>query len=522
MKKMIKTFLSLAIVLTISSMILCVEVFAATKPGNITLGTCVVTPSYTTIVWNKASYATKYVIKYKKASDNSYKTVSTTKTYYCFNGLSDTTYNFVITAYNGSTAGNAKSFSFKNYHVKSSFKVWYNAQNGATQLRCKDVTDFTLNKKVYKVTGYQAAKVVSGNYSLLKTIKNTTYSVTSISQPHIAQQYAMRCYTTVRQPNGIMTNYFTDYASMKVVPTPNPVTGISAYTSGNTVSVRWSIPKNGADGYRIYVSRKKTGANWTNWKCEDTIKSGSATSYSFTGSASTGYRFKVAAISLNATYSSENHRNENEANLSNVASCSTSTFINATSVSYRSSYSFNNYDGLILVGDSRTEYMSKVSGITNKYSNTIFIGLSGSGYDYLNETAVPKLKTYLNNSNKKYIVVFNHGVNDLEDVDKYISLYAKLITTSSYSRHAFYFMSVNPVFDGCRLDRNGSGTGATNIKIKQFNSKMKSYFGANKYLDCFSNNINIGYDSYDGIHYTDDTNRQVMGFILNSLYSKKL
>ena len=77
---------------------------------------------------------------------------------------------------------------------------------------------------------------------------------------------------------------------------------------------------------------------------------------------------------------------------------------------------------------------------------------------------MPQLKRYLNNG-KRYIVVFNHGVNDLGDLSKYKSLYSTVINNSAYCNHRFIFMSVNPVFDGCRVDRSGLGTGTTNTKI---------------------------------------------------------
>ena len=516
---------SLVMFLLFALLIICpltetINVDAAAYPGNITLDTCVVTPTYTTINWKRSSYASKYVIEYKKASESKYRSVSTSNLYYVFNGLSDTTYNFKITPYNGYTKGNTKSFSFKNYHAKTNLKVWYNAQNGATQLRCNEVkNNFKHYKTIYNVTGYQFMKVVNGSYNLLKTVKNTTYSVTSISKPHVKQKYAVRCYVGLTQPNGIRTNYFSDYKTMDVVPTPNPVNNLSASTSGNKIKLSWNIPQNGADGYRIYMSKRYNYGTWSNWTCIKTIKSGNTNSYSYSANSKTGYRFKIAAVSFNTTYGTENQINENESNFSNIAETSTSGYISASSVSYKN-YSFNSYDGLIIVGDSRTEYMSKTPNITSQYYKTTFIGLSGSGYDWLNKTAVPKLKSYLNQSSKKYIVVFNHGVNDLENLEKYKSLYKNIINSSAYKRHAFFFMSVNPVFNGCRVDRNNNGTGTTNSGIVSFNSKMRTFFSSSRYINCYSNMMLRGYDSYDGIHYTDATNKQIMNYLLTTLKSR--
>lgn len=517
----IKAIFNVILLTIIMTICMNIEAFAASKPGDITIGICVVSPSYTTINWNAASGATGYEVKYKKASEGSYKTVTTSKNKYTFTNFSDTTYYFKIRAYNKSGYGSTKSFSFKNYKAKATFKVWYNAQSGCTVLKCTDVTGITLNKKVYNVTGYQAAIANSGKYTLLKTIKNATYSVTSISQQHKAQDYAMRYYTTVRQPNGIKTQYFSDYKTMTVIPTPGTPEDVYAYTNGNRVTVRWSIPYNGADGYRIYVSKKQKGTGWSNWEWTKTVYDGKATSYSFDGDAGTAYRIKISSISINPTYSSTNLKNENESVFSDTSSCSTSGYINVMASSEKKAYSFKNYDGLIIVGDSRSEYMSKQSGITSEYPNTIFIALSGSGYDYLESTAAPLLREYLN-SGKRYIVVFNHGVNDLDNISKYRYLYTGFIHNSSYNEHAFYFMSVNPLFDGCRIDRNNGGFGSTNKRVESFNNNMRAYFGKNNYLDCYTNMLYNGYDSYDGIHYCAGTNSQIMRFILEELFSKGL
>lgn len=502
------------------SMTGCFEAFADSKPGDISMKTCVCSPSYTTISWNGTNNAEGYELQYKKSGDGSYTKVTTSKTNYQFNNMSDTTYNFKIRAYNGSSNGNWTEFKFANFKPTATFKVWYNSQSGATQLRCTDVTNITLNGKSYKVTGYQAAKKENGNYSLLKTITDTTYSVTSISEPHQTKVYAMRYYTN-QTFNGININYFGDYKDMSVTPTPSITNDVFARASGNDIILSWTIPSGGSDGYRIYVASKKNNKPWSNFAYYTTVKDGTAKSYTFKGEEASAYKFKIASTSFNSTYAETKQRNENESQFSDTVFFSTEGYKCATPSYATKVYSFKNYDGLILVGDSRTEYMSKTSNITINYPNTRFIGLAGSGYSYLNDTAIPKLKEYLSDG-RRYLVVFNHGVNDLDNIEKYKALYKTIINDPSYSNDRFYFMSVNPIFDGCRMDRNSEGFRSTNIKIKGFNAEMKDLFGSNRYIDSNNYMTSMGYDSYDGIHYTDDCNRTIIRFIINTLYTQNL
>ena len=517
MKKLLSLSLSLVI---ITALILTSipEVFAAYKPGKVTLSRCTVSPTYTTLNWNKVSGASGYEIQYKPKSAGKYKSIKTSAVKYTFYGLSEGDYDMRIRAYSGSSYSSFKTFTYKNYYPRAKFSVWYNAASGCTQLRCTDVKDIKIGSKTYSVTGYQAMKKVSGKYQLLKTIKDTTYSVTLISRPHIKQDYAMRYYVRTKL-DGVTYDFFSGYNDMSVTPTPETVRGVYTYVSGNNVTVSWSKPSGGADGYRVYMRSSSSSGNWGNWFCVKTINSGNTLSYTHKGNSGCSYAFRIAAFSNNPTQSEKNQKNINEAVFSDSVVCSIGASKAKAFKQTSKTYKFSGYDGLILVGDSRTEYMSKQTGITANYPNTVFIGLAGSGYDYLKNDAMPQLKRYLNNG-KRYIVVFNHGVNDLGDLSKYKSLYSTVINNSAYCNHRFIFMSVNPVFDGCRVDRSGSGTGTTNTKIRDFNKTMKSFFGAVSYIDCYSYMIKTGYDSYDGIHYAPQTNKMIMQYILSSVEKK--
>lgn len=494
---------------------------AAAASTDIQLKTCVVAPDYITLNWKEVSGASQYQITYKKKSESRYKNLySDTNKIQIQNLSANTCYNFKIRARVGSKYGSYKSFDLYTYTAKSStFKVWYNATKTTVEFRCKDAKDIKLNGITEKASGYQIYKVNGSKKELVKTINDTTYSLSSISKPHTSQQYAARFFVK-KKINGVMVNYFGKFYEMNVVPAPKKVTDLKTTTSGNNIFLSWSVPQYGADGYRIYTATLNKNGSTKNWELYKTISDGNKTTYTFPKNSSiNSYVFKVAAFSKNTTRTSTSDiktaQNIDESEYSNTTIASFSTIPFFRNQSSKTSYTFKGYDGLIIVGDSRTEYMSKTTNITKKYPNTIFIAKSGSKYDWMEKTAFPKLEQYLNNGHK-YIVVFNHGINDLEDLDVYKSFYSsRIINNSNYSKHKFYFMSVNPIFKGCRTDRVFFVSGQKIKYIQDFNKNMKSLWSKNNYIDCYSYLINTGYESYDGIHYEDKTNIKIMNYILN-------
>ena len=158
---------------------------------------------------------------------------------------------------------------------------------------------------------------------------------------------------------------------------------------------------------------------------------------------------------------------------------------------------------ILFVGDSRTVGMStsvSASGVS-------FVGKVSAGYDWLSSTAGSKVRSFLK-ENPYGTVIFAFGVNDLANVDKYISYYKSLM--SSYPKADFYFMAVNPISD------SKTTAWLSNSKISSFNSKLKSAFGK-KYIDTYSYLKKNGFNTFDGIHYTADTYKKLYTFVKGKL-----
>ena len=113
-----------------------------------------------------------------------------------------------------------------------------------------------------------------------------------------------------------------------------------------------------------------------------------------------------------------------------------------------------NFNKIILFGDSRMEYISKKSDILHIPINFLFDAKGGATIKWARDNGVPKLEEILkdNNKNYRYHVVFNMGVNDIQEdinianrVREYFAIYKRLALKNPNVE--FYILSVNPVND---------------------------------------------------------------------------
>lgn len=161
-------------------------------------------------------------------------------------------------------------------------------------------------------------------------------------------------------------------------------------------------------------------------------------------------------------------------------------------------------DKLIYVGDSRIVGMKD----TINDSSSKFISEVGVGYDWLKNTASSSIDNELKD-NSNSIVILSLGVNDLQNIDDYISFYDELI--KKYSSNKFYILSVNPV-DESKTSSNGYSV--TNKDIDNFNDKIKAKFVDN-YID--TNNGISTFDTDDGVHYNSETYKKINDYVVNDL-----
>ncbi len=162
----------------------------------------------------------------------------------------------------------------------------------------------------------------------------------------------------------------------------------------------------------------------------------------------------------------------------------------------------NSISKKIFIGDSRTVGMrNAVNSSTDTWSCLESIGLK-----WMKEHGVPNIKNKIGNGSAVIILM---GVNDLYNVSNYASYINSLYSQYSGKGAYFYFVSVNPT--------NGNYSHLSS-GIQNFNKSIKSSLNSKiKYIDTYSYLVSNGFNTTDGLHYTNDTYKKIYNYILKSL-----
>lgn len=158
----------------------------------------------------------------------------------------------------------------------------------------------------------------------------------------------------------------------------------------------------------------------------------------------------------------------------------------------------------LFVGDSRTVGMQNALAKKDQGDSCFFVAKDGQGYSWFQDEGLFQVREILD-SHSDITVIFNLGVNDLENVTLYKSLYQELKNT--YASPDFYFLSVNPVF----TDQLALG----NEDIEYFNNSMSDLFQS-AFLDSY-HDLEDQFVSTDGLHYTEDTYCLIHHYVIEQL-----
>ena len=159
---------------------------------------------------------------------------------------------------------------------------------------------------------------------------------------------------------------------------------------------------------------------------------------------------------------------------------------------------------IVFVGDSRTVSMGEAV-----HDNCTYIGKEGEGYQWFAADGVIELRTALEN-NPSQTVVYNLGVNDPENASLYIELYQSI--AREFTDTPFYYLSVNPLSDDAECN-------TTNDMIQEFNQTLKNAF-PDRYLDCYDYLVEQGYDTVDGLHYTEATSNVIHNYVVDQVLAQ--
>ena len=153
-----------------------------------------------------------------------------------------------------------------------------------------------------------------------------------------------------------------------------------------------------------------------------------------------------------------------------------------------------------LIGDSRTKGLHLATEMAQN-AQFYFIAEVGMGYDWMIQTALPEAAM---TQRQEYVILL--GVNDLENIDRYLETYRELTEQGIHLTLA----TVGPVEEG------RGGYNITNYEIDVFNERLHEVEGA-AVIDLNAYLWKHGFSTSDGIHYTDETYRLIEEFLMIEL-----
>ena len=151
----------------------------------------------------------------------------------------------------------------------------------------------------------------------------------------------------------------------------------------------------------------------------------------------------------------------------------------------------------IFAGDSRFVHMQYVKEGTQD----TFICKSSMGYDYF----VGRMEDIKRAETDNSVLIIGFGINDLWNADKYIQYVNGLNLKSEV-----YFLTVNPV-DEAKERQHGYAVKTS--KIIEFNDKIKANAKNYKVLDTYEYLMKNGFETSDGVHYTNNTSKAIYKYI---------
>lgn len=158
--------------------------------------------------------------------------------------------------------------------------------------------------------------------------------------------------------------------------------------------------------------------------------------------------------------------------------------------------------GYVFIGDSRTVGMNNVIHFEDE-EDYFMVAKSGMGYKWFTSTGYKQLKKIRNdNEYDRWVYIFNLGINDLDNVDKYVELIEELSNEATV-----YYISINPTMNRKKVIDCSD--------IEKFNSLIA--VKSDNYIDCYHYLKDTGYYATDGIHYDNETYQKIYDFVTTSI-----
>lgn len=154
-------------------------------------------------------------------------------------------------------------------------------------------------------------------------------------------------------------------------------------------------------------------------------------------------------------------------------------------------------DKYIFIGDSRTEDLRDV----NSNANSVFQCSSSMGYSWMVNTAFPAVDSQVASGTAVIILM---GVNDVYNINNYISAINKKAAVWSERGANIYFASVGPV------DHDDY---VTDSEVVDFNATMHKNLTNADFIDLYGYLKGNGYKTVDGLHYDSSTSKKILSYL---------
>lgn len=164
---------------------------------------------------------------------------------------------------------------------------------------------------------------------------------------------------------------------------------------------------------------------------------------------------------------------------------------------------------IIMVGDSRTVGMQAAVG-----GKMTYIGKVGEGLAWLKATAWPKLKKWGKSGDLKgKAIVFNLGVNDLGNVNGYITYMNDIGKKLKNWGATVFFMTVNPINN--KLAKTWSVV--RNSGVISFNKTMVAGLSGYGIIDTYDELVFRKFTTVDGVHYNAATYKKIYNYMISCI-----
>lgn len=185
------------------------------------------------------------------------------------------------------------------------------------------------------------------------------------------------------------------------------------------------------------------------------------------------------------------------------------------------------YSHVIFVGDSRTVGIRTAFwGDFQKYpADVTFVAKGGEGLSWFKdigeETLLHEVGLY-EQASRPVAVIFNLGVNDLDNLSQYIFHMNQLAETLSAKNCRLFYMSVNPLNSAMRRK-----TTKKEEFVRKFNLTLQKRLRGFTYIDTYRFLLDRGFSTIrnegtpqskdDGLHYTGKTYKRIYQYCMETL-----